>query len=179
MPIPVKSPTDIEIAIEEWLVRKIEEFKAARRQQNQRYIFTDPSVAVAIFDGKLTRIGRLIFRADCPVHVQIGLTRADGEEARRDKVNPLIMAVMQSLARQRFGLAITDLIPVTFKDVTTEEDFKQNRIVYDLTFSTSFNLQILPDDDETDLISIALQYFLKPGDDVMDAEDIVEIGGIS
>ncbi|MDA8413024.1 MAG: hypothetical protein M0023_04460 [Desulfobacteraceae bacterium] len=172
-PTPVTSPTDIETAIEAWLVAQIAAFKTAKRQQNMRFIFTDPAVTVAVFDGKLVPAGRISFRVTCPVHVELAMTNAKSEEARRDGINPLVFGVIQVLSRQRFGLAITDLFPKGFKDVTSEEDFKNNRIVYDLEFETSFYIEIAPDATETALLTIGLSYFLQPDDGVADATDTI------
>ena len=172
-PTPVTSPTDIERAVEAYLVAQITEFKTAKRQQNMRYIFNDPAVVVAIFNGKIETKGQRSFRIDCPVHVQLSMTNARGEQDRRDGVNPLVFGVIQTLARQRFGLVITDLLPRGFKDVSTEEDFKNNKIVYDLEFYTSFYTEIAPDPTETNLLSVGLTYFLQPSNGVADASDTV------
>ena len=169
--LTVTSPTMIETAIEAYLVAKIAAFRTAKRQQNMRFIFTDPAVTVAVFGGKLTKVGQISFKVSCPVHIEIALTNARGEEARRDGVNPLVFGVLIALSRQRFGLKMTDLMPEGFKDVTTEEDFKANKIVYDLEFSTSFNIEISGDEDETDLIAVGLNYFMESDADI--GSDIV------
>ena len=171
----VTSPNDIERAIEAYLVTKIEAFKKSARQQNMRFIFTDPAATVSIFEAKFEKIGQLSFRVNCPVHVQLAMTNAKDEESRRDDINPLVLAVMHILSRQRFGLKITDLMPHGFKDVTSEEDWKNNRIVYDLELSTSFTIQIDLPDDDGDLLTLAMQYFLKPGDDLADATDTINL----
>lgn len=172
---PITSPTDIERAIEAYLVAQIEVFKTARRQHNLRYIFANPAAVVSVWEGKIQPVGQLSFRVNCLVHVEIRFTDARGEEARRDGINPLIFAIVRILARKRFGLKITDLIPGAFKDVTTEDDFKNNFIVYDLEFSTSFYMELTGDEATTDLLSVALSYFLTPGDAVADAADTVSL----
>jgi|GEM_PF-1620148 len=175
-PTPVNTPGDIEIAIEEFLVQRMTAFKAARRQKNMRYVFTDPALVVAIYEGKLEKVGLVSFRVNCQVHLQLRMSDARGEEARRDAIHPLVFAVIRMLARQRVGLKITDLLPGSFKDVTSEEDFKGNFIVYDLEFATSFILNIDDDDLAEDLLTVALNYYLKPGDDQVDASDTVSLG---
>ena len=169
----VTSPNDIERAIETYLVAKIETFKKSARQQNMRFIFTDPAVVVWIADGRMEKEGQRSFRVNCPVHVELSMANAKGEEARRDGINPLVFGVIKTLARQRFDLKITDLMPKGFKDVTTEEDWKQNKIIYDLEFSTSFYIEITGDEDETDLLTVGLSYFLEPDDGSADSSDIV------
>lgn len=178
--IPVTSPTDIEKAIEAYLVEQMQAaFKTAKRQQNMRYVFANPAATVAIFEGKIEKVGQISFRINCPVHVEIRISDARGEESRRDGINPLVFGVIHALARQRFGLAITDLMPKGFKDVTGEEDFKNNLIVYDVEFATSFYVEMdITDPTATDLLTVALQYFLQPdvlNDGQADAADTVAL----
>jgi hypothetical protein len=180
---PVNSPTDIEVAIENYLVQRIDAFRVAARQQNNRFIFTDPAVVVCCFKGKLEHEGQKLFRVHCEVNVQITMTNARGEEARREGINPLVVGVFKALSRQRFGLKMKDLMPKGFSDVTGEEDWKNNKIVYNLEFATSFCIRVDADDpDEDDLLTVGLSYFLQPDDGTADAADIVRFdpeGGVA
>ena len=171
--IAVTSPLDIEVAIETYLVSRIDVFKKSARQQNMRFIFTDPAVVVWIADGKLEKEGQRSFRVTCPVHVEISMKNSRSVEARRDGVNPLVFGVIRTLTRQRFGLKITDLMPRGFREVTADEDYINDQIVYDLEFSTSFNIEVSGDDDTEDLLNVGLSYFLEPDDGNVDVSDTV------
>jgi phage gp37-like protein len=168
--LPVTTPTVVEQAVEALLAARIQAFAAARRQQNMRYVFGNPAVTVAIYDGKFEVSGKKLY-ALCPLHVQLRFSNAKGEEERRDGINPLVVAVTKLLNGQRLGLKIQGLIPRNFKEVTTEKDFTDNLIVYDLEFFTKFELETEADPEE--FLQIALQYYLQPNDGAQDAEDVV------
>lgn len=172
---PVTSTTDIERAIEEHLVSRIEAIRKTAIQRNMRYVFNNPAITVAILKATAREVGRKAFRFDSTVSVMVTFYNAKSEEDRREGINPLIIAIIRALTRQKFGLDIIELKPTGFREVTEEQDYKENRIVYLLEFVTAFFLQ--GDDPEvvTDLLTIGLSYLFKPGDAVADAADTVEL----
>jgi len=171
----VTSPTDIEKAIEADLVGRIAEIRKTAVQRNMRFVYNNPAITVAILKATATPVGRRAFRFDATVDVMVAFYHAKSEEDRREGVNPLVMAIIRVLTRQKFGLDITELRPTGFREVTEEQDFKDNKVVYLLEFTTAFFLQ--GDDPEvtTDLLTVGLSYLLTPGDAVVDATETIDL----
>ena len=48
-------------------------------------------------------------------------------------------------------------------------------IAFSLEMSTSYTISRLDDEAVTDLLTVGLNYYLKPGDDIVDASDIVTL----
>lgn len=140
-------------------------------QKDSRTLLRDVSVAVAVLAGKFDRIAQGTWRSDCTISVLLSFKNMQSEEARRRGINPLIIATVQALAGQKVGLPIGALQPVQFRDVTSEEKYAAGVIEYLLEFSTWFDLARYTDDDLDELITMAVDYMLKPGDDTVDASD--------
>ena len=175
--LPVNSPSDIERAIEAHLVDRIAEVRKTALQRNARYIFTNPAITVAILKSPAREVGRRAFRFDPVINVLVTFQNAKSEEDRRDGINPLVMAIIRVLTRQKLGLDMGELLPRGFREVTEEADYSENKIVYLVEFTTHFFLQ--GDDQElvTDLLTVGLSYFLQdPADDgAPDATDNVTL----
>ncbi len=175
MAVPVTDPTQIERAVEAFLTDRIAAVEATARQHDHRGLYSDIVLTVAITRGKDTPIGRAAFRTDVVVNVLLSFADAGGEEARRDGINPLVQGIRRALARKRLELDITDILPRGWEDVTTEELWEQNRIAYNIEFDTSFSWRCEdPGETVPDLLTIGIDYFLKPGDDIADAGDIIQ-----
>lgn len=163
--------TAIEQATLQRLVDKIPALKSAGLQKDSRQLLRDVSCAVAVLDGKFSPVGQAAFRNSCTISVLLKFKNMQSEEARRRGINPLVMAATQSLLNQKLGLAIGRLAPVSFRDVTSEEKYESGVIEYLLEFSTWFDIRALPEEDLGDLVTIAIDYLLKPGDETVDASD--------
>lgn len=174
--MPLEQP-DMLTAIEQATLARLTDLvpalKAAGIQKNNSQLLRDISVAVAVLDGKFTRVGQGCFRNECTVSVLLKFKNMASEEARRRGINPLVTATVQSLLGQKLGLAIGSLQPKSFRDVTSEEKYAGGVIEYLLEFSTWFDLRQLDEDSLGELITIAVDYYLQdPADDqAVDASD--------
>ncbi len=172
----VTTPTDIEDAAVAEIVRLIEEFRKVAVQKGMRFIFNNPAVTAVIYkSGEFQPVGQQSYWVPCELHVQIQVSSAKSETDRRDQINRLVMLVLLALMHKSLGLKLKSpgLVPKNFSEVTGEEDFKNNFIIYDIEFAVSFAME-KPSDASglEDFASLALQYFLVPGDDAVDAEDV-------
>ncbi|MDA8428936.1 MAG: DUF1834 family protein [Geobacteraceae bacterium] len=163
--------TAIEQATLTRLTDKIPALKSAGVQKDSRQLLRDISVAVACLSGKFNKIGQAIWRNECTVSVLLKFKNMQSEEARRKGINPLVVAAVQILLGQKLGLAIGPLHAVMFRDVTSEEKYDAGVIEYLLEFSTWFDIRQLEEEALGDLITMAIDYLLKPGDDAIDASD--------
>ena len=171
----ITSPTDIERAIETYLVSRIEAIRKTAIQRNMRYIFNNPAITVAILKAKSREVGRRSFRFDPIIDVMVTFYNAKSEEDRREAINPLVIAIIRALTRKKLGLDIDELKPTGFREVTEEEDYKENKILFLLEFTTHFFLQGDEDEIVDDLLPVGLSYLLKPGDAVVDATDTIDL----
>ncbi|NVO00757.1 MAG: hypothetical protein HXX17_15685 [Geobacteraceae bacterium] len=171
MATQVTDPTQIEKAVEELLVSRIDAIQASARQKDSRNIFSDIVLTVAILRGRDKPVGPYQFKTEVVINIMLSFSDASGEEARREGINPLVQGIRRKLARQRLNLDITDILPRGWEDVTTEELWEQNKIVYNVEFATSFTWSISEDGETPDLLGVGIEYFLQPGDDIADAED--------
>lgn len=140
-------------------------------QKDARQQLRDVAVAVAVLDGKFEKIGQATWRNDCTVSVLLKFKNMQSEEARRRGINPLTIAAVQYLIGQKLGLAIGALIPVRFRDVTTEDKYTAGSIEYLLEFSTWFDMVRMDEEQTGDLVTMAIDYLLTPGDATVDATD--------
>lgn len=175
MATPVTDPTQIERAVEEFLVSRIDAVQASARQKDGRNIFSDIVLTVAILRGRDKVLGPCQFRTDVVINIMLSFSDASGEEERREGINPLVQGIRRTLARRRLGLDITDILPRGWEDVTTEELWEQNKIAYNVEFATSFTWSIPEDVEAPDLLGVGIEYFLQPGDDIAGAADDITI----
>ena len=88
------------------------------------------------------------------------------EEDRRRIANPLVFAIILALAQRDLGLNLEEpgIEPQRFAEATSEEEYKQNKIVYLIEFGLSFCFSVPRDEDTAhDLIGVATDYLLEPG----------------
>lgn len=167
--------TEIEKAVEARLVEKIAAIRKTAVQKDGRYLFNDPALAISIFEsGEWVKEGKYQYLIPCSLHVLLTVTNARGEEARRRIANPLVFAIVVALAQKDLGLALKEpgIEPKRFAEVTDEDDYGKNRIVYLVEFSLGFYFKVPKDEDEAlDLIGIAVDYLLEAGDETADAQD--------
>lgn len=128
-----------------------------------------------------TRISRLRFRITGTFEVlsaQRALAENDGrlggpQQARDVGVYQLIEDNKLALANQKLGLAIQKLTPGPIRSVMKGTAQRDALAIYAQAFSTTWVEEIPDEELPTDgtLIHVGLNYFLKPGDDVVDSTD--------
>lgn len=173
---PVTCFTDIEDAAVAEIVRLVDQIRKAAVQRNMRFIFNNPAVTAAIFStGRFEPTGQKSYWIPCELHVELQVTNAKGEEERRRDSNPLLMLILLALTQKKLGLKLKDpgLVPGKITEVTDEQDWKENKIVWDIEFGCTFAIEKPADEDEGPLLEIGLKYLLEPGDGETDAEDVV------
>ena len=66
---------------------------------------------------------------------------------------------------------------MNLQNVTEEDDAKQGLIVFQIEFKTGYMIEAVSDEVITDLLKVGLNYYLKPGDDAVDASDTLTLQG--
>lgn len=163
--------TAIEQATITRLIDKIPVLKSSGVQKDSRQLLRDVALAVAVLDGKFAPIGQAVTRNTCTISVLLKFKNMQSEEARRKGINPLVFAAVQTLLGQKLDLAIGRLQPVSFRDVTTEDKYEAGVIEYLLEFSTHFDIRQLEEEALGELITMAVDYLLTPGDATVDGSD--------
>ena len=110
-----------------------------------------------------------------------GQRNLKGNQAVRqgDAANPGVYALLElvtaALLRKDFGLDVSPMEPGPIKTVTSQVVNSDSVMVYSMTWSTTWIQaeQALKLSPEGVLATIGLEYFLKPGDAVADAADLV------
>jgi hypothetical protein len=149
-------------------VEKIPVIRKTAIQKDGRYIFNNPALSIVIFkSGPWVKETKRTYLVPCTIHILLTVTSAKSEEDRRRIANPLVFAIILALVQQDLGLNLKDpgIEPKSFDDVTSEEEYKENKIVFLIEFSVGFYFTVPKDDeDAADLIGVATDYLLEQGD---------------
>ncbi len=89
----------------------------------------------------------------------------------------LLMGVVQQLWNKQLGLSILPIKPGRFSRDFEIQKLNGSLASYALEFETGFTIQETQDEEDTDFLTLGLQYFLQdPEDDgAADAEDVVTL----
>lgn len=134
-----------------------------------------PAVRAVIADGKFSEVTQKTYRIDASLYVIIIFRHVSDEESRRKGIYPILLGVVNYLGGQKLGLDISRLMPGPFREITNAEDTEKGLIVFQLQFRTWFHIDKLTDEQAGDLLKIGVSYYLKPGDDVADAQDEIDL----
>lgn len=170
--------TSIEEAVLTEVKASFSSIRAGAIQKGQAGLYAAPTVSVAIFEGNLKPEGRG-WRQSVSVVLLVTFKNIRSEEDRRKGINPIVQGMISLLSGRDMGLAIRELTPERWKDVTDAQDEQAGEIVYTLQFGTSFLISRADPEAGTapDLLSVGLNYYLKPGDDQVDAADEITLQG--
>ena len=172
---PILDTTIIEKAVENQLVSQVAAIRQAAVQKGSGFLFNNPAIAVSIFEtGKWVKEGKYSYLVPCTLHVLLTFMHPQDEELRRKGINPLVFLIILALVQQKLGLNLKDpgIEPTQFRDVSSAEDFDNKKCVYLIEFSCGFYFDVPSSEDAAaDLIGIAIDYLLEPGDDIADAQD--------
>lgn len=165
--------------IEDAIVARIEEKLAATAGMVavQRGIdgIPQPAVYVSTEAARFEKVGQETFRQILTIFVDIVFSELSGERERRKGVYLVLEGVLQALLLQDLGLAIKPLAPQGWKNTTTEELRKAGLIAFALELHTSCMISRLDDAAVSELLAVGLNYYLTPGDDIVDASDTVTL----
>src|SRR6185295_18610225 len=165
---------EIENAAQERLQEKI--LVASRKvrvsQANTRppHSLTLPEVAVGVASGTGKGITLATSRITVRLFVMVTFKNLRGEKERRHGCYPILLSIIQNLLGQKLGLQILPITFTRFDHTTSEDEAAKGLIVYTLEFGTAFDLNALADEDDSAPLVLALEYFLRPGDDEVDLE---------
>ncbi|MBI5234737.1 MAG: DUF1834 family protein [Deltaproteobacteria bacterium] len=135
-----------------------------------------PAVYISTEEGRFEKVTQSTFKQRLSVYVYVIFRHLHNEKERRRGVYPIVESVIGILLLQDLGLKIQALAPLSFRNVTDEELNAAGLMAYQLVFETSCCVERTNDEALTDLLKVGLEYYLKPGDDVTDATDTVNVG---
>jgi hypothetical protein len=133
-----------------------------------------PSFHCRIMQFKTERQAMSRFKILPVVSLFLALKHTGTEKARRQGMHPLIHAVTRLLTLQRLGLDITPLVPVDGKELNAADSASSGIVLYQIDFRTSY-VDTLPEEEAGNLLTLGLEYYLKPGDATQDAGDVVDL----
>jgi hypothetical protein len=167
----------IEDAVVVRIQAKLDQALAALGIQKGTEGIPEPGVYISTEEGAFTKVSSDTFKQEITCYADIVFKHlgSKGEEQRRKGVYLILEGIVLALLLQKLELEITPIIPKSFRNNTTEEAKSKGLIVYSLTFTTSYHIKRVDDEALEDLLAIGLQYYLKPGDDVADASDQIDL----
>jgi hypothetical protein len=134
-----------------------------------------PGVAVSIEEGKFSREASDNFKLEATGYVDIVFSELSSDELRRKGVYLILEGVYQALLLQTLDLKIKPIVPKDFRNITSKEDHDEGKIVFTLSFTTSWIVTKLDDEAATDLLIVGLGYYLNPAAETPTAADTVTL----
>ncbi len=136
-----------------------------------------PAGHVACNGGKFKKKTPNVWGCETTISVLIMFENFANEDKRRAGMNIILEGIVLKLAGNKLGLDIKPLLPVSWSDVTDEALVAEGLLLFELVFSTEFDLKSPESEDEYDLLTIGLSYYLQdPADDhIVDASDMVDL----
>lgn len=136
-----------------------------------------PACYIAIDAGSFKRLSQSVFRQILTITLYIVFKHLKDEKERRRGIYPILEGVIGLLTMQTLDLDILPLTPKSFRNITDEDSFRAGLIAYQIEFETSYDVVAMSDDVAGELLKIGLNYYLKPGDEIPDASDLVTLRG--
>lgn len=134
-----------------------------------------PYITVNVESGRFTRIANEKYKVVLKIALYVFSKNLRTEADRRMGIYALIDGISGLLLDNNLGLEIEPLRILEFENITNEEMANQKIIVYRISLETSYVLDVKSYETYEDLLRIALDYSLKPGDDVADASDLITL----
>lgn len=131
-----------------------------------------PAVHCRITAVDYSRSAMSKYRAAITLSFIVFVKNVKSEKDRRMGVYPLVQGIVSDLMLQTLGLDIGPLVPLRAREVTDDELRTAGIIVYQVDFLTDSTITQEAESGD-DLTKMAIDYLLKPGDDVADASDII------
>jgi hypothetical protein len=134
-----------------------------------------PAVYVATEQGKFERVSNSTLKQTLNIFLYIVFKHLRSEKERRRGIYPILEGIIGILTLQDMGLQISPLTPRGFKNITDDDTQAAGLVAYQIEFETAYNITKVDDEIVTDLLRVGLNYYLKPGDDVVDASDLTTL----
>ena len=164
--------TEIEEKIVERLNLKIAEPKRVGIDEAHAALGV-PAIDVIVGGGAFRRVTQAKYEISPSVYVIVTFQHLRSVKDRRKGVYPILEAIAAALIGQKLGLEIDPLAPKRLDNITNQAEAEDGKIVFQIEFETGFILSRMSDEEITELLSVGFNYYLKPGDDVEDASDLV------
>lgn len=135
----------------------------------------------ALFSGQFAMVTQGKYKLNLDVAVTICVQNVRNEHTRREHTYGFLMPLMGLLCARRLtvtrGLVTSavdckPLIPVRL----SKEVDDGTRMSYSMWFRTAIVVDMTDTEVMENLLKISAQYFLKPGDTVLDAQDTIAVG---
>lgn len=166
---------EIEEAVAARLAEKITEPKNVRIDEaHSDDTLSLPGIEIIVTGGAFKKVAQK-YELTCSVFVIVTFQNLSSVKERRHGVYPILEAIWVCLVLQKCGLAIDALVPKRLDNVTEPEEAEEGKVVFQLQFETGFTMERMSDAEVTDLLRVGMNYYLKPGDDVADATDLVTL----
>jgi hypothetical protein len=134
-----------------------------------------PEIAVAINTGTFAPLTIEKRRLNVTISVYVLFKCLGKLDERQRGIYPIVEGVVGYLMGQTLGLSINPIAPRSFRDATPPEYREIGQTVYQVDLETAYPVSAIDDSEAVELVTLGLNYYIKPGDDVADAQDIVEI----
>ena len=136
-----------------------------------------PVINVIVGGGEFTHGTLSQYKIKPQVFVVATFQNLRSEADRRKGVYPVLLAMLALLINNKLGLKIDPLKPKRLDNITEEKEADEGKIVFQIEFETGFIIDVLSDEEITDLLRVGLSYYLQdPADDqVADASDTVTL----
>lgn len=121
-----------------------------------------PRVNIFLEEGTISRIGNK-FKVTLTVFLDVVFKQLQNEYERRKGIYPILEAVLNILTLQKLGLDISALVPIGFKNITSTADYQAGELVFQITFQTSYMFEETTEEEDSDLLAIAISQYLDPG----------------
>lgn len=138
-----------------------------------------PTINVSITSGEISQPAFGLFQADINIDINIIATSGIEQDKRIYELYPILTAVLFRLT----GLTLRDEegkeLPVSqispngkFGQINEEE----NQLAYKISFETSFQFEAYNKEDDSEILGLQLQFFLKPYNNskIPNSEDLIE-----
>lgn len=168
--------SDIETGVIEELKSKgLKEFNIKDFDvRNEKSTLQTPAVYCYIEDARASRIGEDVhLEANMYITVVFGGIRSEAD--RRKGIYPILFGIILSLTGNNLGLGIYELEPQGVRNITDRKDAENGLTVFRLKFEAGLDIEIDEDADAPDLITVGLDYLLKPGDATVHASDEIDL----
>lgn len=137
-----------------------------------------PAVNASFWEGSFRNAVLSGRRLNMPAkfYLSIIIQNAQSEQARRHTVYPMMFAAVSLLSgwypTDQAGVSIPGAGSITPGRLRKTYETK-TRIAFVLELSSTLTVTCASDDEAAELLSVAMSYMVKPGDDCADAEDLI------
>jgi hypothetical protein len=135
-----------------------------------------PACYVAAESAKATRVTKKVSKETVTFGAYLILKNYRDQKSRREGLLPLVRSVIAIVMGQKLGLDIAPFRYIRW-DETGEEGLQPlGMMAIRIEFQTDRDLAVEDDADAARDLVLALEYFLKPGDDMADLQGTVNLG---